>query len=243
MYVKTMSDPPTHEPASQTRVEEPSPSESIRYIERGFYGCLRSAIAATELPDDVEALVRARLEVRRAQCRHLVANELDEANVRFTLLAVALFDVGEPILGRARATRLVDDCRNQPLRGHVVEGTRQLLDGSDDAFRALVDVSKAREHDYFGPSFEFSRLIDDDVGYVLQISRCLFHEVLRACGRTELQPILCRFDLNWIDAVDRDRHGIAFVRPCTFATASRCQFWFARTDGDVASRLPVLHAT
>lgn len=228
---------------TKPQFEKPSPKESIVYIERGFYGCLRSSIATAALPDDVESLVRARLEVRSTQCQHLVENELDEANVRFTLLAVALFDVGEPLLGRERAARLVDDCLNQPLRGHVVEGTRQLLDGSDDAFRALVDVSKDREHDYFGPSFEFSRLIDDDAGYVLQISRCLFHEVLRACGRTELQPILCRFDLSWIDAIDPDRHGIRFVRPCTFATSSRCQFWFARTDGDVASRLPVIHAT
>jgi len=219
------------------------PSESIAYIERGFYDALRSSIATAGLPDDVEAAVRARLELRRAQCRHLVENALDEANVEFTLLAVALFDVGEPVMGRERAMRLVDECLNQPLRSYVVEGTRQLLDGSDDAFRALVDVSKEREHDYLGPSFARSRLIDDDAGYVLQIDRCLFHEVLRACGRTVLQPILCRFDLNWIDAIDRERHGICFVRPCTFATSSRCQFWFARTAGDVASRLPVLHAT
>ena len=238
-----MSDPPTFQPATEPRFEKPSPSESIVHIERGFYDCLRSSSAAADLPDDAEALVRARVEARGAQCRHLVCNELDEANVRFTLLAVALFDVGEAILGHERTASLVDECLNQPLRGYVVEGTRQLLDGASDAFRALVDVSKDREHDYFGPSFEFSRLIDDDVGYVLQISRCLFHEVLRACGRTELQPILCRFDLNWIDAVDPERHGIAFVRPCTFATSSRCQFWFARTDGDVASRLPVVHAT
>jgi hypothetical protein len=115
-----------------------------------------------------------------------------------------------------------------------------MLDEAEDAFRALVDVSKHRERDYFGPSFEFERLIDDEHGYVLQIRRCLFHEVLLACGRSELQPLLCRFDMNWSDAIDAQRHHMSFVRPCTFATSTRCQMWFMRTEGDVASRLPVL---
>lgn len=209
----------------------------------GFDAALRASVESGVLPRDADALVHARLELRHQQCRHLVRNPLDEANVHFTLLAVALFDVALPHLGSTRAMLLVDACLNQPLRGFVVDGTRALLDGAEDPFRVLVDTSKARERDYFGPSFEFSRLIDDDVGYVLQIDRCLFHEVLRACDRTELQPLLCRFDLNWIDAVDRERHRVDVVRPCTFASAQRCQFWFARTDGDVAARLPVVHAS
>jgi hypothetical protein len=83
---------------------------------------------------------------------------------------------------------------------------------------------------YFGPSFEFERPVDDDNGYVLDIVRCLFHELLVATGRSELQPLLCRFDLNWVDAIDPARHRLRFVRPVTFATGKSCRMCFLRTE-------------
>jgi hypothetical protein len=64
----------------------------------------------------------------------------------------------------------------------------------------------------------------------LHVRRCLFHETLRACGRTELQVVMCRFDLNWIDALDPGRHHTRFVRPSTFASADLCRMWFMRVE-------------
>jgi hypothetical protein len=97
-------------------------------------------------------------------------------------------------------------------------------------FAAIVAASREREEHYFGPSFEFERPIDDGHGYVLQVRHCLFHETLRSCGRTELQPVLCRFDLNWADALDPHRHHAQFARPSTFATADLCRMWFMRLE-------------
>jgi hypothetical protein len=161
----------------------------------------------------------------------LVKNELDRANVRFTLLAVAAYDVLlDDGIAPDQALVMVDACLNLPLRDAVLEGTRQMLDASDDPFATLVQTSKARESEFFGPSFEFERPIDDGFGYVLHVKRCLYHEVLKACGRVELQPVLCRFDLNWVDAIAPERHHLRFIRPSTFATADLCRMWFSRAE-------------
>ncbi|WP_433559422.1 hypothetical protein ACQPWY_14860 [Pseudonocardia xinjiangensis] len=41
---------------------------------------------------------------------------------------------------------------------------------------------------YFRPSFTFERPIDDENTYVLDITRCLFHDGLAAAGRTHCSP-------------------------------------------------------
>lgn len=123
----------------------------------------------------------------------------------------------------------------------VLEGTAAMLDAAADPFVALVATSKEREQGYFGESFEFHRPIDDDHGYVLEIRRCLYHQVLLACERPQLMPLLCRADTAWIDAIDPKRHHLRFVRPSTFATAPTCRMWFMRTDGDDATTPEAVH--
>lgn len=162
--------------------------------------------------------------------QHLVRNPMDTANVHFTALAIAAFDVLKPICGAAEAAAIVEDCLNEPLREEILTGTAAMLDLAEDPFTALVDASKDREHTSFGPSFTFHRLLDDRDTYILDITRCLFHETLRAAEATGLQPILCRFDLNWVNAIDPARHHLRFVRPVTFATANTCRMCFTREE-------------
>jgi hypothetical protein len=205
------------------------PSDSIAILEHAFFEQLRASGEASQ-----EGLIRERLAELAQETAHLVHNPMDEANVRFALLAVAASEyVCESV---------VRDCLLNPLRSWVLEGTRAMLDLAADPFAALVSESKAREASFFGPSFEFERPIDDAFGYVLEVRRCMFHETLRACGRTDLQPILCDADLNWIDAIDPERHHLRFTRPSTFASADVCRMWFSRIEHlDGRVHLPVLH--
>jgi hypothetical protein len=53
---------------------------------------------------------------------------------------------------------------------------------------------------------------------------------LVAAGRPELQPILCRFDLNWVDAIQPPRHHLRFLRPGTFASGATCRTVFPREE-------------
>lgn len=202
------------------------PTDWTALIEQAFFARLREVLA----PDDVEQQVRSRLVELDEQLRHLVHNRMDVANVRFTSLAVAAYDVLEPAHGPARATAVVEDCLNSPFRDVILAGTASLLDAAADPFAALVAAGKERESTYFGPSFTFERPVDDQHTYVLDVIRCLFHEGLVAAGRTQLQAVMCRFDLNWVDAIEPDRHHVRFVRPVTYATGDTCRMCFLRQE-------------
>jgi hypothetical protein len=208
-----------------------APDAALAAVQDGFFEHLRAlAPPALREPETAPARIRSAIARLEAQTAHLVASDLDRCNVGFVLLAVAGYDLLLPELGHDQALGVVDACLNQPLRRWVLEGTRALLDRSPDPFADLVATSRAREATYFGPSFTFEHPIDDSHGYLLHVRRCLFHETLRVCQRTELQPLICRFDLNWIDAIDPDRHHVRFVRPSTFATADLCRMWLMRVE-------------
>ncbi len=184
---------------------------------------------------------KARLAELRPRVSHLVRTPLDEMHVGYTLLAVAGFEVLAPLDGELIAMRVVDAALHAPMLAKILEGTAAMLDAAADPFAALVAASKDREASFFGESFDFRRPVDDDHGYVLEIHRCLYHQVVLACGRPELMPLLCRADTSWIDAVDPPRHHLKLVRPSTFVTASKCRMWFMRTDGDDAARPEAVH--
>ena len=110
------------------------------------------------------------------------------------------------------------------------QNTEAFLTASERPFKAIVEISKAREAYYFGKSFGFERLIDNDYGYVLQIKKCLFHEVLKALEHTFLQRIICQVDCGWIKGIKTELHNLHFARPTTFATGDTCQMWFIKEE-------------
>ncbi|MBO3738630.1 L-2-amino-thiazoline-4-carboxylic acid hydrolase [Actinoplanes flavus] len=230
-----MSDAITARSSGSPQPDEPQfdPAEWTPIIERAFFVRLLELLdsrAAAVWSRPVDELVRDRLAALDPRIEPLVANPMDAANARFTALAVAAYDVVEPALGPAEAAAIVEDCLNGPLREDILAGTRGMLDHAGDPFGVLVAASKEREQSYFGPSFHFERPVDDHDTYVLDVRRCFFHDVLVATGRGELQPILCRFDLNWADAIDPSRHHLRFVRPVTFAGGRTCRMLFTREE-------------
>ncbi|MEJ2852305.1 MULTISPECIES: L-2-amino-thiazoline-4-carboxylic acid hydrolase [unclassified Saccharothrix] len=202
-------------------------------IEAAFFDRLLRLLGATATrlwPAPVDDLVRLRLGELEPELAHLITNEMDAANVRFTALAAATFEVLQPVCGDVKATAIVDECLNTPLRADIIEGTTAMLDHAPDPFTTLVEASRLRERTSFGPSFTFQRPVDDHDTYVLDVKRCLFHEALVAAGREHLQPVLCRFDLNWADAIAPERHHLRFIRPVTFATGTTCRMVFTRQE-------------
>jgi len=155
---------------------------------------------------------------------HLIKNELDEGNVQFAVLVVALYEAFVKI------GKYVCLAINEPIAPFMEQNTEAFLTASEHPFKAIVEISKAREAFYFGKSFGFERLIDDDYGYVLQIKKCLFHEVLRALEHTFLQRIICQVDCGWIKGIKTELHNLHFARPITFATGNTCQMWFIKEE-------------
>ena len=162
---------------------------------------------------------------------HLIENELDEGNVQFAVLVVALYEVFVKIGKEEKeAFKYVCLAINEPIAPFMEQNTEAFLTASERPFKAIVEISKAREAYYFGKSFGFERLIDNDYGYVLQIKKCLFHEVLRALEHTFLQRIICQVDCGWIKGIKTDLHNLHFARPTTFATGNTCQMWFIKEE-------------
>lgn len=165
------------------------------------------------------------------QVESLINNDLDKGNVSFAVLVVSLYEAFLEVgICQKTALRWVEESINAPTYDFVVEGTEKMLDNAENPFASLVQSSKMREQTYFGSSFNFERPIDDEFGYVLRIKKCLFHQTLQRLERTNLQPIICRIDLGWINGIKPEKHGIRFVRPVTFASGKVCQMWFVREE-------------
>ncbi len=191
-------------------------------IETACYDYLRERVGSPAV-DAVATVARHRTRVA-----YLDRHPADAATIGLAVLLVAAVETLEPRLGTEPATALVSAAINEPFRDELLAATREHLDAVDDPYAALVGSSRERERVWFGPSFTFTRPVADDDTYVLDVRRCLYHEVLLALGRPELQEHLCRFDLSWADAVDPGRHGATVVRPVTFATGSRWRLVLSR---------------
>ena len=212
-----------------------SPMDNYYWIENGLFDYLQKMLKKDEnYMAAFKESYKTKFIANEQKVKHLIKNELDKGNVYFTLIVVAAYEIfiemGTP---QQEAVLLADACINIPSRQYIIEGTKKMLDCSEDPFQALVKASKERESLYFGKGFEFERAIDHAYGYVLNIKKCLFHETLKILGRKELQPSLCRMDLGWINAIDPEKHNAQFVRPVTFATKNTCQMWFMRKEKDI----------
>lgn len=220
----------THnETSKSTETGAPQTQDWTEFLIQQFLSALNAELTCRGR-QDATTIVSAITERHRALVRAadwLIESPLDATHVTTTALVVAAAQVLEAELG-PEARGLIDDTFNAPLREHVLAATATMLDEATDPFAALVAVSKDKEQSFFGPSFGFQRRLDDDLSYVLDAPSCLYHRMLVASGRPDLQEVLCRFDHNWIDAIVPERHQVRLSRPTTFATGNTCRMVFLR---------------
>lgn len=204
----------------------PDPDRDTALLLDAFYRRL-----GEELHDhSLTAGMRARQDDLEAANRARVVDAPARQNLRMVMALVAAYEALRPRLGRDAALGLVRVCFNEPFADAIREGTRARLDGAEDPFASIVEMSKAREEFAFGKGFAFERSADDGDRYHVDVRRCFFHEALSANGAPELTPVLCAFDANWIDAIDPGDHGFRFERPTTIGTGgTHCPFHFDRT--------------
>ncbi|MDO5104665.1 L-2-amino-thiazoline-4-carboxylic acid hydrolase [Capnocytophaga sp.] len=209
-----------------------SPWEVFQWIQNEAFRHIKNQNWLEESDfESFENIFKIRFSENLQKAKPLINNDLDKGNVSFAVLAVSLYEaflqVGVP---QKTAMLQTEKSINAPIYNFVVEGTEKILDSAENPLKNLVNISKNREKDYFGDSFSFERPIDSDFGYVLHIKKCLFHQTLQLLDRTDLQPLLCRMDLAWINGIKPEKHGVRFVRPVTFASGNCCQFWFMKEE-------------
>jgi hypothetical protein len=196
----------------------PDPDADTTALIDGFYAHLR----AHGVTDEVLAAIRDRPAELLIANQHLVVDEPARHNVRTTLLLVAAHRSRVPV-------DLIEEAFVEPMAPFVREGTRAMLDNVPDPYRAMVELARSRETEWFGAGFEFHHPADDDDRFHADVHRCHYHEVLVANDAPELTPVMCAFDRNWIDAIDPTRHGFRFDRKTTIGTGgTHCPFHFHR---------------
>ncbi len=212
-----------------------SPIEIANWIEQGVFDYLQreEIFNGTEIKK-LKVVYARKFKEYLSKVEHLIKNELDKGHVSFVLITVSCFDALLSYgISEDDVFQLTSDCINKPIYHYVVSETKRYFDSAKNPFQALIEISKSREENYFGNSFDFERPIDNEYGYILNIKKCLFCETLRVLDRIELQPILCQMDLGWINAINPEKHLMQFVRPVTFATGNICQMWFIKKEKEL----------
>lgn len=81
---------------------------------------------------------------------------------------------------------------------------------------------------YFGKSFTWNKKTTDS-GWTLVATRCGVWDMFNAEGSPSLTRLICEWDRNWLDVLDRSRRPIATRRTMTLSTGgSHCEFHFDR---------------
>ena len=235
MTNSTSSDPGTDITPlpAEGAVYEPDPDGDTQALIDAFQAALPSLLRDRGVDGVVAKELVSRVGTLHAELeRESGAWHIDDAarhHVRLTSLVIAGSRVLTGVIPPLDVREVLTIALNEPLRPAILTGTAAALDHAPDAFRAMVDFSKAREEHFFGAGFTFERPRDDDAAYHVDVHRCLYHEHLAAHDAAELTPVFCAFDANWIDAIDSERHGFTFERRTTIGTGGQhCPFHFRR---------------
>ncbi|MFD6159755.1 L-2-amino-thiazoline-4-carboxylic acid hydrolase [Nocardia sp. NPDC060256] len=200
-------------------------------IVEAFFDHLAGSLRDADLPDELFAAMRASLVELCAAEEWRCVDEPARYNLQMTLALVVAYRALRPRLGGEVTIAALRSAFVEPLGEPVQAGTRAMLDAADDPFAALVAVSKTREKYAFGAGFDFARTVDDEESYHLDIVRCFYHDVLVAHSASELTPVMCEFDANWIGAIDPAKHGFRFERATTIGLGgTHCPFHWDRAE-------------
>lgn len=92
----------------------------------------------------------------------------------------------------------------------------------------------------FGASFTFHQK-KTDAGWVLVATKCGFYEMFDAEGTPRLTTLICEWDRNYLNVLDRSHRPIATRPTMTMATGhSHCEFHFDRAAAAPARTVDVV---
>lgn len=214
---------------SQREDWETTPEESYRAIEQGFFQVIDERVARHTPIEELNRGIQTRQAEIEAQHATWVEDEQSRFHLRFAALVLAGYRALLEVLPRDETLSLLRDALIEPSRPWVLGGTKQALDHASDLFTLLTQISKEKEASFYGRTFAFERRQDDKYAYLPDIKRCFWHVFFVANGAPELMPTFCKWDTNWMDAIDPDQHGFRFERPTTLGYGGdACRFWFIR---------------
>jgi hypothetical protein len=70
------------------------------------------------------------------------------------------------------------------------------LDNAANKFLYIVNSSKKQEINFFGKTFTFRRVVDNDNKYHLLVKKCFYYDFFKEAKMPELMKIACEWDLG-----------------------------------------------
>lgn len=102
----------------------------------------------------------------------------------------------------------------------------------EKAFANIRQNFKKRGEERFGSHFAYEQEVSDESRSFVNITRCLYNDLLRAIGYPEVIPVFCAMDTIWAADITHPRYGVRFERPTTLAAnGDKCRFQFSKADG------------
>jgi L-2-amino-thiazoline-4-carboxylic acid hydrolase len=197
-----------------------------------FTGGIWSTVAAS-LPEGAqgEISVIAIAGHIAAANQHRVADEASAVHVKMCSYVLSCYKQLRSHLDESASLAVLRRAMVEPFKASVGDATQAMLASAEDPMVAMRESSKAKEREYYGSTFEFSRPTDDNDGYVLVVNRCFYADFCTGNGAPELTHVWCEFDTSWMSEVQPEVHGFIAERPVTIGYgADHCTFSLLRTS-------------
>jgi hypothetical protein len=193
-------------------------------MERGFFAILSQG-EGPHLEQGIRSEQTALYESKRG----LATGEQNAFHLRCMTLAIAAYRVLQVSLPKDDAFEKVRRAFIEPGRADTLREMAEMMNTAPDASRDLVAYSKSQEEQFWGSTFNFERVQDDDHAYKLHVNECFYHRFFSENGAPELTRLGCDINANWIDAIDPAKHGVRFERPSMLGYGGdKCRFYFYR---------------
>jgi hypothetical protein len=178
---------------------------------------------------ELDKKIQAEQTALEKQYGSWVVDEPSKFHLRFMSLLLASYRVLQSVLSKDDTLILLKKAAIEPSRQSILQGVRYALDYAPNPMTVLTDASKEREEEFFGRTFAFERIQDDNKAYLLHVNGCFYHKFSVENNAPELMQILCAWDWSWADAIQPEKDGFKFELPTTLGLGGDvCRFYFRR---------------
>jgi hypothetical protein len=214
-----------------------SPEAAMNALLQTFWQEIERRLADPEHAPALMEAMRSQSQALEEAHQDWIVDEPARYNLKITAAVLAAYRVLQDRLPHEELLALLREALIGPFREMLSAGTAQMLDHAPDPFLAMVELSRAKQVNAFGAGFTFELARDDQQAFLVNVTRCFYHNFFLANGAPELTPIFCDFDAPWMTAIDPARHGFRFERPTTIGYGgTMCPFHFRRTTGAVHTK-------
>jgi hypothetical protein len=172
-------------------------------------------------------LFQRQFKIHYNNYEHMMPDQLAKRHGVNSLFVMAMDDVMCEV--RASFSELKNTVVSiyQEMMQEYFSAESQKLEQSDDPWGAFVEwAKKGNEANYINEYFQLKEVVQEPGCFGFDISKCLYFDILREAGKSELGPILCEYDQIFMDYV---QDWIRFTRHETIATGdSRCDFRYCK---------------